>query len=364
MKRLLILTLMYFSACANSQTRDEQVGAPTGKYAIELTEQEKKLMPKWLEYDCGVDFKKPGQYQKCVATITNSLPPLDRTRREHFGEQYDPERYYQCRMSNPPSMMSCNVQRLRRAENPVFWPYPDVPPPKLPEPPNPPVYKAGMNAKQYFEALCNAEAGDFIYKTVDEVEGIYQIRPQVTFYEGGYERMDRYVMEDPYGYRRWLSDSPHLHFADPGRSYQFFETAAAGRLSGTEPVEQIPDPDTLGPNAKPKYYRYIGSPPFNMEDSRREAQAGLKSRYGYFWRGIPRPHDRQLAIAGGELIVLDLKTNEILAVHRGFNLNGNAPNRTGIYWGAGPYCPKQEEYSFFYLEFIKRVLKPKRPTTN
>ena len=64
-----------------------------------------------------------------------------------------PERCYECRVKTNSSNMSCNKHRLRRAENPTFWPYPDVPPPKLPESPNPPAYKAGMNAKQYFEAF-------------------------------------------------------------------------------------------------------------------------------------------------------------------------------------------------------------------
>ena len=34
----------------------------------------------------------------------------------------------------------------------------------------------------------------------------------------------------------------------------------------------------------------------------------------YVWRGITRPHDREMGIAGGELIVLDLQTNEVLGV--------------------------------------------------
>jgi hypothetical protein len=47
-----------------------------------------------------------------------------------------------------------------------------------------------------------------------------------------------------------------------------------------------------------------------------------KSRYSYTWRGIPRPHDREFGIAGGELILLDLETNEVLAVRRGYIRSG------------------------------------------
>ena len=363
MKRLLILILMSLSACANSQARDESVPTPTSKYAVELTEQEKKLMPKWLEYDCSVDFKKAGQYQKCVATITNSLPPLDPKRREHFGEEYSPERYYECRMATAPRDLSCNKHRLRRAENPAFWPYPDVPPPKLPEPPNPPVYKASMSAKQYFEALCKAEAGDFIYKTVEDVEGIYQIRPRADMDEIGDEHLDRFVMEDPYGHREWLADHPQHSFLQPGDRYDFFETSALGRLSGRGRNAETPDPETQGPIPKARYYRYFISEPYDYRVRRREAHTELKSRYGYYWRGIPRPHDRDMAIAGGELIITDLKTNEIFAIHRGFNLNGTGRNGR-IYWGTGRICPEQTEALQFYREFIQRVLKPKRKQSN
>jgi hypothetical protein len=360
MKPFVFTTLLLCASCATGQVRDEPVRTPDGKYVVELTEHEKKLMPKWLEYDCAVDFKKTGQYQKCVATITNSLSPLDPMRREHFGEEYDPERYYECRMKTSSSNMGCNKHRLRRAENPAFWPYPDLPPPKLPEPPNPPVYKAGMSAKQYFDALCKAEAGDFIYKTVEDVDGIYQIRPLARMNEIGNEDTDRYVLEDPYGYRQWLSDGPQYLFVRRQEHYEFFETSALGRISKEDGSPEAPDPGSQGPASPLKYYRYYDTPPFNLKNRRREPGTELKNRYGYLWRGIPRPHDRELAIAGGELIVLDLRTNEILAIHRGFNLNGRAPNRSGIYWRSGPVCPKQEEPTFFYQKFIERVLKPRQ----
>src|SRR3982751_46322 len=54
-----------------------------------------------------------------------------------------------------------------------------------------------MNAKEYWEHLCKAEAGEFIYKTVENVEGIYQMRPR----EHVTDQMlqDRHFLEDPYG---------------------------------------------------------------------------------------------------------------------------------------------------------------------
>ncbi|MFO1386566.1 MAG: hypothetical protein U1F55_10410 [Chitinivorax sp.] len=85
------------------------------------------------------------------------------------------------------------------APHPEYWPYPDVPPVKWPEAPNPPTLaKTGMSGKEYFQALCEREAGWFIYRTVEDVEGLYIVRPR------GEEDSD-YHLADPYG-RRSVGD--------------------------------------------------------------------------------------------------------------------------------------------------------------
>ena len=44
---------------------------------------------------------------------------------------------------------------------------------KIPNPvPEDSGYKPGMTSEQYFDHLCKTEAGEFIYKTVENVEGI------------------------------------------------------------------------------------------------------------------------------------------------------------------------------------------------
>src|SRR5207237_7661024 len=77
-------------------------------------------------------------------------------------------------------------------------PYPDkVPPPKWPEATADSGYKPGMSTQEYFEHLCKPEAGEFIYKTVENVEGIYQMRPREALTDAMLQ--DRYYLEDPYG---------------------------------------------------------------------------------------------------------------------------------------------------------------------
>ncbi len=39
-------------------------------------------------------------------------------------------------------------------------------------------YKPGMTSQEYFDHLCKTEAGEFIYKTVENVEGLYMMRPR------------------------------------------------------------------------------------------------------------------------------------------------------------------------------------------
>ena len=43
-------------------------------------------------------------------------------------------------------------------------------------------YKPGMTPQDYFDHLCKTEAGEFIYRTVENVEGIYIMRPRERSY--------------------------------------------------------------------------------------------------------------------------------------------------------------------------------------
>jgi hypothetical protein len=93
--------------------------------------------------------------------------------------------------------------------------------------------------------------------------------------------------------------------------------------------------------------------------------AALKSQYGYTWRGITRPHDRELGIAGSELIIIDLQTQEVLSVFRGyakFEIDENA-GLMGAYWARG--CPVPARSGIGpQREFILKVLKPTRSLIN
>ncbi|RKZ98157.1 MAG: hypothetical protein DRQ46_02925 [Gammaproteobacteria bacterium] len=81
----------------------------------------------------------------------------------------------------------------------------------------------------------------------------------------------------------------------------------------------------------------------------------LRSQYGYVWRGIQRPYDRENSIAGGEIAVVDLQTNEILGLWRSFARTGKKDHQ--IWWLGGETCYKRTGKNDFY-QFITTVLKP------
>jgi hypothetical protein len=200
------------------------------------------------------------------------------------------------------------------------------------------VYRAGMTSEEYFKALCDAEAGEFIFKTVENVWGIVQMRPRGRSTDDMLQHL--YAIEDPYGYSDWEASNPESFYVGPS-SYQFIER-----------------PSAIG-ESKGKIARYYGYDGRNVNSMKIEASNSSRSKYGFTWRGISRSYDRELGIAGGELIVMDIDLGEILAVKRGFVRTDHARNvSTGIWWLGGEICPGDSSTLYSMGEFVKRVLKP------
>jgi len=221
-------------------------------------------------------------------------------------------------------------------------------------------YKPGMTPEQYFEHLCKTEAGEFIYKTVENVEGLYMMRPRKE--ASDYELEHLYALEDPYGHTNGEATMGEYDYVSPNR-YSYLERPirlprsiqSANRSNASEASLQ-----------KPKgYERFSGYDARHLESMHKESVERFTSRYGFTWRGISRPHDRELGIAGGELIVLDLNTNEVLGVRRGYLRTGSFRNTlTNVSWLTGQTCPtygyrngRNKDFDFSYW-FIGKVLKP------
>mgnify|MGYP001203791478 CR=1 FL=1 len=228
---------------------------------------------------------------------------------------------------------------------------------KIPNPvPEDSGYKPGMTPEQYFEHLCKTEAGEFFYKTVENVEGFYLMRIRRRPTE--YEMEHLYGLEAPYLEVHGEYYSPEEYFVQPHMGkYQFLEV----------PLTKS-DAQSAGYRYR-RYYRDENAHPGRQYQSAINGRAvfvpyivaemdtaSLSSKLGVTWRGITRPHDRELGIAGSELIVSNLESHEVLAVRRGYKRTGGVRNSTGIWWLAGQTCPELSKRPDHW--FIRDVLKP------
>src|SRR5258708_8843928 len=142
-------------------------------------------------------------------------------------------------------------------------------------------YRFGMTSQQYFEHLCKTEGGDFIFKTVENVDGLYFMRPpnQPT----DTDLMDPYKLEAP-GIERTFQ----LRDATRDERAKIFVNAPWARFTFVE------EP-SYRPQAVQRFVRSYG---YRQDISTMKVEAidKLRSRYGVLWRGIKRQHDREMKI--------------------------------------------------------------------
>ncbi len=208
----------------------------------------------------------------------------------------------------------------------------------------------GFTREEYFKHKCDTEAGEFIYKTVDNVEGVYQMRLR-----DPRDFIDRLraedIPEDPWGHTGLDASGAWAIFVD---GYEFFETTEGvndrGKWWHRDVFSEKP------PVGESRYWRYrLGESDGNKYRNRRfgekvtrplvvEKISELKSRYGYNWREVRDRYDRHFGVWGGELWVEDLKTGEILAKKRGF-----FDARYAI-------CPRDKDVDLVY-KFVSKVLR-------
>ncbi len=223
-------------------------------------------------------------------------------------------------------------------------------------------------AAAYFDHLCKTEAGEFIFRKVDKVEGLYQMRAMPR--RSDKVLRDRYWFEDPADWSMAESDgSPTLFIGGPGRGYRYFE-------SYRNPAEiAIPTyrkhwmtSAWVGPGSATHWHYYHFDYTHGKGYTSGEVMpvSQIKSRYAYTWRGIRRERDREFGIAGGELVVLDQFAGKILGVRRGFAIAHQY--NTHLDWEFANSCPDtlradgKERLTKFYasypFSFVFQILKP------
>lgn len=226
---------------------------------------------------------------------------------------------------------------------------------------------------QYFNHLCSTESGEYIFKTVENVEGVFQMRPRGKVADTALD-FDRYALEEPTGVG-WSNDEgsddevfemyiqpmrgPYLYMERP--NFENPDTIIRA-------VREInPDPPSGKKNGystsvEPGMYHQFFLPwmiTYQIVNHR-------MARYGYTWRGVKRELDRRYSIASGEYLIVDMQTNEVLAVKRRFKQSGYDRNTSShIWWGNARSCRNEVIYKRGQTPspipvdlFIKKVLKP------
>jgi hypothetical protein len=231
---------------------------------------------------------------------------------------------------------------------------------KVPNPlPKDSGYKKSMTSDQYFEHLCKSEGGEFIYKTVNDVAGFYFMRPPSRPTDD--DLKDRYRLEDPYTERVYqlmpdrLPERPAQFVRDPFRIYQYVE----------EPRRNVAWQSSIRtPFLRAEGYKFDIQSRKVISPMKVEGIHQPTSRYGYVWRGIRRLNDRENAIAGSELIVLDLEMHEVLALLRNYAISPRTRNTPdGIWWLNASSCAQfppsyRDNLGQHIYEFVSKVLKP------
>ncbi len=215
---------------------------------------------------------------------------------------------------------------------------------KLPAPHDKPMvqYQKGMSAESYFKQLCEKEAGDFVFRSVDGVEGIKIMRPGIQ------------SLGVP-----MLYEMPGSAFFANYKAQGYFVSSVNGKYAFVDVVEFKND---RSDNTQLIHY-YLDS----MLPTRAQPWGVThypikesKARYGYTYRGLNRPNERENGILGGELIILDMTTNEVLAYRRIF-YRSSFVNHQSVELMTSTVCtnvPFKKDGD----DFIADVLKPAAQT--
>jgi hypothetical protein len=200
----------------------------------------------------------------------------------------------------------------------------------------------------YVNELCTKFGGDKIYKTVDNVAGVYQMNAlnldpdgQWASQEGvnepwalafGAAPDDAWLGVGGKGY--WFVEQPGGARASP--PYRRRVLAATGRMSITKSADSLVSAGGV----------LLGRKELRV--------AVLKSRYGYSTEDLTTPELRKRWIGGGRLKIIDLRTKETLAERVGYYRASGSQYR--LAWTAGVGCTRNK--LTFLPAFIQSVLRP------
>jgi len=225
---------------------------------------------------------------------------------------------------------------------------------KLPPPHDKPKveYKKGMSAEAYFKELCEKDAGEWIFKKVEGVEGVLQGRRNISASKASNLVFQLYEANEV------LTSSMEDRLVQPyhGR-YNYMERPRDIDGTGKPYVRFFRGAEVQGhykigtqKNGRPTYVPYIVN---------KEHTDSLKSRYGFTWRQVAKKDMLENGITGSETIIYDQTTNEVIAFRRFFYRYWVQPDSSSTRLTNGDGC--QPGFTRSPSEFIQKVLVPINP---
>ena len=236
-------------------------------------------------------------------------------------------------------------------------------------------------AEAMFAERCK-KAGVFIYRTAENVEGIFlmKLRPS------GINYGDQFKMDDPYGldsggdiyFKVFFSEFYKVPTSQPpgwkrrlGYHYvEALEPAGGKRYRYTGSRKVVGRKDASAPNIRSEL---ANNPSYDLNNYAfvldRVPAPGPMPRYGVTYDDISTREEREHWIAGSSLRVIDLQTNEVMAERIGYMMDRGQGDRSG---GRSPWliaanhaCPPfpRDPSGHAYQtdqthDFVVSVLKP------
>lgn len=196
----------------------------------------------------------------------------------------------------------------------------------------------------HFEMRCKS-AGEKIYKTVDNVEGVVWMKWREEISNAD-NFADQFKLNDPYG-QDCGGEGCILNLLRVNKGMDLNLEEAKRHANGYGFVETVDPRDG-------KRYRYIGimkpGPSWTLEGiERHRKETGqdipayayrfslerepidhFTARYGVVWSDVSTREDREHWIAGGSLKVIDLQTKEVIAERVGYMMDRGQGSQAGF----------------------------------
>jgi hypothetical protein len=202
----------------------------------------------------------------------------------------------------------------------------------------------------YMQELCAKYGGDKIYKTVDNVQGVFQIKAYNP--DGDFQWADQYGMVEPWALAHYVDQrSRPSHLGIRGNGYWFIEGQPGYGIGEGPPYTRHLLASTKDKVENPNSDAVINAESFALERKELKVQT-LKSRYGYTTEDLTTPELRKRWIGGGKLTVIDLQTKEVIAEWTDYYRATGA--QVKMAWVNGVSCRRGESIP----GFIRSVLRP------